>query len=251
VSGEESADESAIRERTVELLFAKRDHKKFDHRESFEWVKANTNIIRSFGRSLLDAALRASVKEVSVWHDEGREYFDKALPERVSNNLCGMYAGICLMGELCKSLGLAFSDVFPLDNEVCAANIEAAAREYLLDNSSYNKGAVEQAFEVMARMKLKPKEDYAFENNRQFLCIHIAGIYDRYTRYRRDYAVLGEVLPYNQFRKQLEQTEFFVEKQRMKKMGEESKRVWVLDFNKLSALCDVSGFVKDVDAAED
>ena len=143
-----------------------------------------------------------------------------------------MYAGICLTGELCKSLGLAFSDVFPLDHEACAANLEYAAREYLLDNSSYNKGAVEQAFEVMARMKLKPKEDYAFENNRQFLCIHIAGIYDRYTRYRRDYAVLGEVLPYNQFRKQLEQTEFFVEKQRMKKMGEESKRVWVLDFSK-------------------
>jgi len=58
------------------------------------------------------------------------------------------------------------------------------------------------------------------------------------------------VLPYNQFRKQLEQTEFFVEKQRMKKMGEDAKRVWVLDFNKLSALCDVSGFVKNADSDE-
>ena len=245
-AGEESADEAAARERTVELLFSKKELKEQGHRESFAWIAANRNILRSFGRSLLDVSLQTTIEEAARWHSEGEEFFSKDFPDRVFDNLCAMYAGMCLINKLCQSLGVAFAEVFPLDHEQCTANLEVAARKYLLDDSTYNKGAVEQAFEVMARMKLKIGEDYAFENGNQYLCIHIAGIYDRYTGYRRNNAVIGEVISDSQFRKQLELSEYFIEKGRLKKLdGVNPKRVWVLNFHKLSAVCDVSGFVKE------
>jgi hypothetical protein len=96
----------------------------------------------------------------------------------------------------------------------------------------------------MSRMPLKMGVDYAFENNKEYLCISLAGIYDRYTRYRRDCAIIGEVLTYTQFKKQLEHSEFHIEKNRTKRFGEETKKVWVVDFVKLSQRCDVTGFIK-------
>ncbi|GHV44322.1 hypothetical protein FACS189492_0470 [Clostridia bacterium] len=250
VAGEESADEGAIRERSIELLFSKKDLKADEHKAAFAWLIESGGLLRSFGRSLLDTALRTTPKETKEWHSEGLNYFAKELPTRITNNLCAMYAGLCLIGKLCASAGLAFDGAFPLDHEACAANLEAAAREYLLDDSSYNKGAVEQAFEVMARMKLKVGEDYAFENNNQYLCICLSGVYDRYTRYRRDYAILGEVLTYGQFRKQLEHAEYFVSKNRQKRFGEQNKKVWVVDCHRLGKLCDVSYFQRDEAAAD-
>ena len=153
-----------------------------------------------------------------------------------------LYAGLCLVLKLCGQLGLGWSEVFPLDKEACVSWLDYAAKEYLLDGGPHNKSIVEQTFEVMARMKLKQGDDYAFEQGDRHLCLCLNGLYDRYTRYRRDCAIAGEVLPYNQFKKQLERCEFFVEKNRTKRFGDQTKRVWVVDYHKLSGLCDVSGF---------
>jgi len=60
------------------------------------------------------------------------------------------------------------------------------------------------------------------------------------------------VLTYNQFKKQLECCSFFVEKNRTKRFGEGTKRVWVVDFHALSKLCDVSGFQRgEAEAAQE
>ena len=94
-------------------------------------------------------------------------------------------------------------------------------------------------------MKLKQGEDYAFENGGQFLVLALKNIYDRYTRYRKDYAVTGESLDYSQFCKQLEHTAYFVSKGVKKRFGDKTPWVWVLDFYKLEKACDVSGFVTE------
>ena len=134
---------------------------------------------------------------------------------------------------------------FDEGRESCTKYIEYGAKEYLLDGGLSNKSIVEQTFEVMSRMPLKHGKDYAFENHNEFLCLAIAGIYDKYTRYRRDCNITGEVLPYAQFKKQLAHSEFFLERNRLKRFGEDVKRVWVVDFVKLSRRCDVAGFVSE------
>jgi len=218
------------------------------HRDSFVWVSGNAKLLNSFGRSLLDTALDTMPSETQQWFEEGRGFFDNSLPLRVRDNLCCLYAGLCLVVKLCQRLGLSWNEVFPLDRDECVKQIEYGAREYLLDGGTSNHSIVEQTFEVMSRMKgLKPGCDFAFENHGQFLCICLAGIYDAYTRYRRDCAIVGEVLPYNQFKKQLEHSEFFVEKNRTKRFSDQTKRVWVVDFAALSRRCDVSGFLRGDD----
>jgi hypothetical protein len=246
VAGEESADESAIRERSVELLFSKKDIRQQGCRESFAWLSGKGNLLNSFGRSILDIALSTTPKEVKQWFKEGKDSFSGDLPLRVLDNLCCLYAGLCLLGKLCGRLGCPRDTLFQYDHEACTRYIQFAAQEYLLDGGTNNKAIVEQTFEIMARMKLKQGEDYAFENNGQFLCFCLSSVYDRYTKYRKDYAIVGEVLPANQFKKQLEHSEFFIEKNRSKRMGEEVRKVWTVDFAVLSKRCDVSGFVKEI-----
>ncbi|MCL2071168.1 MAG: DNA primase [Oscillospiraceae bacterium] len=241
VVGEESPEESAIRERSIELLFSKRDiSQNSEQRDSFIWLTQNEKTLNALGRSLLDSTLDTTVAEVEQWFIEGKEFFASGLPLRVLDNLCCLYAGLCLLRKLCGRLNLPW--VFPFDIDSCTKYIEFAAKEYLLDGGLSNKSIVEQAFEVMSRMPLKHGNDYIFENNNQFLCLHLAGIYDKYTRYRRDCAILGEVLTYSQFKKQLQFSEFFVEKNRTKRFGDETKKVWIIDFHKLFQQCDVAGF---------
>lgn len=244
-AGEESADESAIRERSIEILYSKKDIKGKEVGEAFNWVINNETVIRSFGRSLLDVALQVTSAEAFKWHDEGKTLFSADLPSRIKDNLCCLYAGICLIGRLCQQLGTSFDEVFPIGHEACTSNIEAAAREYLLDDSTYNKGAVEEAFEVFARMKLKKGEDFYFDNNGEFLCLWLYNFYDRYTRYRRDYAITGECLKYKAFCKQLNLTDFLVRGGQLIRFPSGERRIWTVNFVKLSAACDVSGFLKD------
>ena len=73
VSGEESPDESAIRERAIELPFSRKDTLADDREAIFIWWLSNRDLLRCFGRSLLDAALRTTVKEVAGWFDESKK----------------------------------------------------------------------------------------------------------------------------------------------------------------------------------
>ena len=93
-------------------------------------------------------------------------------------------------------------------------------------------------------MNLKLEQDFTFEAAGRHLCLWLTNVYDRYTKYRKDYAVQGEVLTASQFRKQLEHSDYFIAKQKIKRLGDEVKRVWVVDFEKLSRVADVSGFLK-------
>jgi len=245
VAGEESADESSIRERAIELLFSKRDLQKDTHKTSFEWICNNEALVCSFGRSILDTALQSMPDVVLSWFNEGKEFFSNDHTSRIRDNLAVMYAGICLVGSLCTSLGVSFTEAFPFDNEECAKYLDASVREYLLDDSTYNKGIIESTFEVMARMKLKLGADYCFDNNDQYITIALSDVYDRYTKYLKDFAIKGESLDYNQFCKQLRKTDYYVSSNYKKRMAKESKRVWTLHFEKLSANCDVSGFIRE------
>jgi hypothetical protein len=245
VAGEESADESAIRERSVELLFSKKDIRQPGCRESFMWLSRSGKLLQSLGRSLLNTSLSTTPAEVDLWFDEGKNFLPGELPLRVLDNLCCLYCGLSLLAKLCQNMGAAWNNVIQYDHETCIRYIEFAAKEYLLDGGMNNKAIVEQTFEIMARMNLKQGVDYAFENNGQYLCLCLGGVYDRFTRYKKDCAIVGEVLSLSQFQRQLSHSEFFVEKSRLKRMGEEIRRVWVVDFAVLSKRCDVSGFVRE------
>lgn len=242
VAGEESADEAAVRERSIELLFSKKDLRPAEYRANFARLCAKPELLGSFGRSLLEMALQASFSEVQKWYEEGLESFAKELPTRVINNLACCYVGLCLIEKLCISIGLSWQEVFPYNRETCRKYLEYAAKEYLLDGNTSNKSVVEQTLEIMSRMGLDPKSEYSICEDGKVLALWLNHVYDRYTKYRKDYAIVGETLTYAQFKKQLQHCEFFLESNVQKRLGTENRKVWTLDYTLLKERCDVSGF---------
>ena len=242
VAGEESADEAAIRERTIELLFSKKDLKNLDYRRNFHKLAASSRLLGCLGRSLLETALQTVPDDVLAWHREGVTSFVKELPSRVLNNLACCHAGLCLLEKLCGEFGYSWQEVFSYSREACVKYLEYAAREYLLDGSTSNRSVLDQTFEIMARMGLDPRSEYRVMENGKVLALWLTHVYDRYTKYRKDYAILGESLSYAQFKRQLLHSDLYLNSNVAVRIGEEPRKTWLLDYELLKSRCDVSGF---------
>lgn len=242
VAGEESADEAAVRERSIELLFSKKDLKPAECRMAFFRLCSSTDLLGEFGRSLLDMALQTKYSEAQKWYEEGLDSFAKELPSRIVSNLACCYAGLCLIEKLCKTLQLSWQEVFPYNREACRKYLQFAVQEYLLDGNTNNKSIVEQTLEIMSRMSLDPKSEYCVCEDGKVLALWLNHVYDRYTKYRKDYAIVGEGLSYAQFKKQLMHSDFHLASNVQKRIGSENRKVWTLDYEILKARCDVSGF---------
>ena len=249
VAGEESADEAAIRERSVELLFSKKDLKKPEYRFAFNRIGMNAEALGDLGRMLLMTALSVRSEDVAAWHKEAMELFSKELPSRVTSNLACCCCGLKLLEKLCAGYRLSWDDVFPIHLEPCAKYLEYGAHEYLLDGGNNNKSVVEQTFEVMSRMGLRREIDYDFSDDGATMYIRLTQLYDQYTKYRRDYAVVGEVLTYSQFRKQLIHSDVFIQGNYQRKFKGVNSKCFVIDYQLLRSRCDVGGFEDNDDVA--
>ncbi len=245
VAGEESADETAIRERTIELLFSKKDLKNKEFRSAFFEIARHKDWISDLGRSLLMTALGIDPDTVLNWHMDCADVFDQSMPERIRTNLCGAYCGLKLLEALCRSLGLAWDEVFPYTMEECARQLELSAKEYLLDGGTHNRSIIDQTFEIMSNMRLDPKNDYNLSEDGQYLYICFPRVYDEYTKYRKDYAVTGEVLTYTEFRRQLKHSDIYVSNNDPRRMGDKVQKVWTLRFDVLQKRSSVDGFITD------
>ena len=241
VAGEESPDEPAVRERSMELLFSKRDLKDVAVRASFQRIGNMRNELVHLGRGLLDTALTLSTEAVRQWHNEAQTLINPALPSRVVNNLACCMVGVRLLEALCARLGLTWGQVFPIGVDACVKQMEYAVREYLLDGGDANKSVIEQTLEVMDRMTVS-QEYCAFSKDGREVAFLFSRFYDEYTKYRRDHAIYGECLPYGQFIKQLKKSDLFMAF-RTFRIGGGTPKAFVLDYELIQKRCDVSGFL--------
>lgn len=245
IAGEENPQEAAIRERTIELLFSKHDLLNEDFREQFGVLQQHYELLPCFGRSLLDTALKLTPEIVNEWYREGeRRYLPIDFPSRITSNLACIYAGLKLVQRLCSDFGHSWDYYFPIPFDECADYLSKAVREYLLGGSNYNKSIIEETFEVMSRMRLKYDVDYCFENAGRTLCLRLSDVYDKYTKYRKDYAIVGTVLTANEFRRQFGKSVFCIKANTTVRMKGEATKVWKVDFEALSQVCEVSGFLR-------
>lgn len=241
VAGEESPDEPAIRERGMELLFSKRDLKDPAARQAFGRLSAMQGALTEIGRALLDTALTLNTATARQWFDEALPLFNGRLPSRVVNNLACCMAGLRLTEAMCNRLGFSWGQVFPVGMDACTKHLEYAAREYLLDGGESNKSVVEQTLEVMDRMTVSP-EYCAFSKDGKEVAFLFARFYDQYTKYRRDHAIYGECLPYNQFIKQVKKSDLFVG-YKTARIGPGTPKAYVLNYELIRQRCDVTGFL--------
>ena len=240
VAGEESPDETAIRERAMELLFSKRDLKDASTRAAFARITEQQGDLTAMGRALLDTALTLRTDAVAAWHKEALPLFNPALPTRILNNLACCMVGLRLIEAMLARLGLAWGQIFSIGTDACIAHLEYGVREYLLDGGESNKSVVELSLEVIDRMGLTCDECKTLPDGN--IAIHFRGIYDRYTAYRRDHAIVGECLPYAQFMKQLRKSDLYVET-KVIRFGDDTKKAVVLNYPLIRKRCDIEGFI--------
>lgn len=246
IAGEESPDEAAIRERSIELLFSKKDLRNREYKAGFESAMNNPKLLNSFGRSLLETALTVNTGQARDWYLQGNTFFHD-LPSRVISNLSCCYAGLRLVQALCQSAGFRWNDIFHIGIEPCITYMDRGARDYLLDGGNNNASIVEQSFEIMARMGLDPLNEYYLDQVSGRLYIRLSKVYDKYTKYRKDYAIAGEVLPYAQFKKQLLHSDIVIDSNIQRKFNGKNARCWVINYRALLEHgLDVSGFETDV-----
>jgi len=241
VAGEESPDETAIRERSIELLFSRKDLKDEARRDCFSRLCAAPERLAGLGRALLEAALRTDAAEVRQWYTEACGQFDKSLPSRIVNNLACCAAGLRLLEKLCVLQGLSWDSVFGLSLRSCVLYLGFAAKEYLLDGSAVNRGIVEQSLEIMARMGLAYGLDWKPLENDTQVAINLKRCYDRFTKYRRDHAISGECLEYRQFTKQLRGSDLFLAYKPVN-FNNRTAQAFVLNYPLLLERCDMEGF---------
>ena len=241
IAGEESPDETAIRERGMELLFSKRDLKDASARAAFARITERHSDLTAMGRALLDTALTLRTDAVVQWHKEALPMFNAALPSRILNNLACCMVGLRLMEAMLARLGLAWGQAFSVGMDACVAYMEYGVREYLLDGGNSNKSVVELTLEVIDRMGLTADEFRTTKDG--YAAFHFRGFYDRYTQYRRDHAILGECLPYTQFMKQLRKSDLYVG-DRAVMFADTSRKAVLLNYDLLRQRCDIEGFLQ-------
>lgn len=239
-AGEESPDEAALRERGIELLFSKRDLKDGKAREAFHQIAVQEASVTSFGRALLDEALGTEHKVVGAWHDAARTLFNSELPPRIVNNLACCMAGLSLIKKLCDRHDARWEDVFEIPMDACARYLQFAAQEFTLDGGDSNKSIVEQTLEIIDRMGLDDEECRMLDDGTK-VAIHFKTVYDRYTKYRRDHAILGECLSYAQFMRQLRKSDLYSDARSMR-FSSEVRWATILHYSLLRERCDVEGF---------
>ena len=240
VAGEESPGEAAIRERGLELLFSKRDLKNKDRAAALQGLRDRPALLHALGRAFLETALSISTTDVSDWYQAALLLYDPAMPARVINNLAAATVGLMLLDRMCERYALKWGQVFDLRFEACTKYLAYAAKEYLLDGNTNNKSVVEQTLEVMARMGLG-KDEWKVMSNLLHVAVRFYTVYDRYTQYRREHAIVGECLGYDEFRKQLKSSDLYVA-DRTVNFGGRRFDATILRWDEITARLGISSF---------
>ncbi|ETA80447.1 phage NrS-1 polymerase family protein [Youngiibacter fragilis] len=242
MAGEESPMETAIKERSMELLFSKSDLKSTDRLRAFNKLVMSENLLKKLGKTLLLESLKLDQKELKEHHQKVFTSLEDRLPSRIRNNTAVLMCGELLLEKLAERFGMSLQELFNKEPEVFQGNLVYSVKEYLLDGNDHNKSVVDKTFEIFDRMELTPDVHYTFIKNYERIGFDLKLTYDLFTKYVRDHAVAGEVLPYTQFIRQIKRKDYFHSYGAVR-FGTEIKRGYIFDLEKMATSCDIDKFV--------
>ncbi len=245
IAGEESLGETALRERSVEVLYTKATHTTA-YQETLNTLLGNEDVLLDLGFTLLMTAMDTTVEEVENWYVAPANA-NAALakyPARVQHSAHMLYCGISLVEKMCFDYSLSLEEVLGFSKDSAIACINAALYEYLLDSNTHNPSIVEETLAIISRMDRSILQQYCIRNSNELLEISLYGLYDDYTKYVRDHAIKTEVLDLNSFRKQLKVSDLYLGSTGPKRLGGglQVKRCYIIDLKKLGERVEVMGF---------
>ena len=233
VIGEAAPSETAIRERSLQVLFAKSNlEAQPEYAKNIEVLRRNPNLLSKLGRSLLQEAMKIDVNQLRNDHARLMANVPESVgrwPERIRNNFVNAIWGLELLDKVCVSLESSLRVMCGRTEQELEKALQTAILEYLLDGKGHNLNVIEEALVVMfSRMGLFEGTDYKYLNVGSEFAFNLTGVYDRYTQYVRQNKIDCETLPLDQFTQQLRKQSCFKEN-RTVRMGAGPLRVLVFD----------------------
>ena len=244
MAGEESTNETAAKDRSLEINFAKKDLETPGARDAFRGICEEEEQLQRFGRLLLETVLTLNTQTVKRWYAETEAAFDPAISDRTKDGLACAGAGLRFIDAALHRIGLTWAQVFPIPLDECMKWLEAAAKEYLFeDGRTSNQSLVEQSLEIISRMGLSDDECRYLDENT--VALHIPGFYDRFTKYIRDHNIKFDNLQMKDFMKHLKMSKMFIEQKqvRLENGRGENQRCFILSIPEIQKHCMVDGFM--------
>lgn len=261
IVGEAGFNESAARERIIDVQFAVSD-RTAEHTENFKQLEKNRELIGKLGKSMLMLALNMPDDSFEKFISESKVFEQLNLKSRVELGISNLYLGILLLKDLFeayhldfeKYVGITLAEIrSALTNNVMGAMDEGGGVRSATDN-------IIQKFDVMAlKGRIRKGEDFIVDREANELCLRVKDIYDEFTKYVREFDVQDiDMLPQGDFTKQLRKEAYFKDYALRKfSIREDGKtidkrvRCFVLDLKKLNQCCQLEMFAdKDPDDIE-
>lgn len=258
IVGEAGFNESAARERIVDVQFAISDRTPM-HTEYFKKMEENRPLLERLGKSMLMFALNMPDDELDELILKSKVFRGLNLKSRVELGLSNLYLGILLLKNLFEAYYLDFESTIGYSTD--------AIREALINNTSNTmdeSGGIGSAvdsiirkFDIMAlKHRIKENDTFLLDNNKGELCLRVNLIYDEFTKFVKEFDIQDiDVLPVGDFTKQLRKEAYFkcydLRKFKITENGictEKRIKCYVLDLKKLNENLSLEAFAENKDA---
>lgn len=209
--GESSPSEAAIKERSIELLFSKADL--IEKKDFIGKLEVRKTDIRSFGKSLLLAALEETPGNVRQNFNDCLSCVPKEFESRVRSNIAVLLMGLYLITKVCRNAGTEFKRVFGLVPAEIKTAMIAAVRDYTLENGK-SKSIIEHTLEIMDRMcpeVIRNEHHIKLTADGKRVGFNFKRIYDPFTQYIRVNNIDAERLTYAAFTAQFRKKSYFTD----------------------------------------
>lgn len=246
VVGESSFDEPAVRERIVDIQFAKSD-RLTEHTKHFNALCGREQLLNKLGNSLLRMTLNMTDERLDFLIEQSKVFADQNLNSRTILGMSNVFLGILFLSELYITYGLRLWDETGVSEE--------EVRTAILGNvvNSQDGGMVESIItDSIAKMDTMAKkgiirkdiEYLVLNDSKNEVCLRLNMIYDEFTKYLREKDVDCDRLSFKQFTKQLKKEGYFkrYDNREFVKPGSDGKekercKCYILDLRKLQEAC--------------
>lgn len=252
--GESSFDETAIKERIVDIQFAKSD-RTAKHTKSYRNLSRHEQQLNGLGKALLLLVMNMPDEALDGLIQKSRVFEKMDFETRTILGMSNVYLGLLLLNDLYESYGLNFWAETGLSEKMVQDSIVNNTYNSL-DGSSKVNSAVDliiQTFDTMAlKNRIRPEYDYTVNQSTGELCLRLNLIYDEFTKYIREFNISDvEVLGIRQFTRQLRREGYYADYnyRNFKERNNDEivrQKCYILDLKKLNANLNLEEFAYEM-----
>lgn len=212
VVGESGFDESAIKERSIEIQFAKSD-RTLEHTMCYQSLSAHEKELNELGKALLQMSMNIPDEDLDKMIQKSRVFDKLKFGTRVILGLSNVYLGIILLQNLYEAYHLDFWELTGITKELVCTSI-IGNMQNSLDGGEKVHTAVDVVLQTMDTMAMKRcilnKFDFIVDVENNELCLQVKLLYDNFRKYVKDCNLQDvEVLGINQFVRQLKKEPYY------------------------------------------